>query len=331
VHPLVLRHPKTGIPALYLNVGLTGGILGYSPEHSRALMDAVDRHYSRPGASYRHHWLPGDVVVADNLHVAHKATPITPATRRILNRTTVRADGVIWAERKAMKQLTFKQKLWLPLFASLVCLCAISVFHVMEARDLRFTERKADLADVAKVALKVVEGLAHEAARQDQRGGSAGARQGGVEKHALRRRWLHGDHQHGRAPDTKSGQAGERRQGSQQFHRSLRLLRVPRDRARGGVGPRRGLSQLFLAASRQRVSQKLARIVSFKPWGWALVSGLYVDDINAAFYASLWRVAGMMAVVCLLLAAIVLAVNAACTYHRQRVRGRDGPEDRRQV
>jgi methyl-accepting chemotaxis protein len=66
------------------------------------------------------------------------------------------------------------------------------------------------------------------------------------------------------------------------------------------------------------VSQKLARIVSFKPWGWALVSGLYVDDINAAFYASLWRVAGMMAVVCLLLAAIVLAVNAACTYHRRQ-------------
>jgi methyl-accepting chemotaxis protein len=68
-----------------------------------------------------------------------------------------------------MKQLTFKQKLWLPLFASLVCLCAISVFHVMEARDLRFTERKADLADVAKVALKVVEGLAHEAAARSAR------------------------------------------------------------------------------------------------------------------------------------------------------------------
>jgi taurine dioxygenase len=99
LHPLVLRHPKTGVPALYLNIGLTAGVLGYSPEHSKALMEAVDRHYSRPGASYRHHWLPGDVVVADNLHVAHKATPITPKTRRILNRTTVRADGVIWAER----------------------------------------------------------------------------------------------------------------------------------------------------------------------------------------------------------------------------------------
>jgi taurine dioxygenase len=96
VHPLVLRHPKTGIPALYLNLGLTAGVLGYGPERSQALMQAVDRHYSRPGATYRHHWLAGDVVVADNLHVAHKATPIDPDTRRILNRTTVRADGVIW-------------------------------------------------------------------------------------------------------------------------------------------------------------------------------------------------------------------------------------------
>ncbi|MYN18751.1 hypothetical protein GTP81_18540 [Rugamonas sp. FT107W] len=98
VHPLVLKHPKTGIPALYLNLGLTGGVLGVGPERSQALMQAVDRHYSRPGATYRHHWLAGDVVVADNLHVAHKATPIDPAARRILNRTTVRADGVIWPD-----------------------------------------------------------------------------------------------------------------------------------------------------------------------------------------------------------------------------------------
>lgn len=100
VHPLVLRHPKSGVPALYLNIGLTAGVLGYGPEHSKALMDAVDRHYSRPGASYRHHWLPGDVVVADNLHIAHKATPIDPSSRRILNRTTVRADAVIWHDEQ---------------------------------------------------------------------------------------------------------------------------------------------------------------------------------------------------------------------------------------
>jgi len=96
VHPLVLRHPHTDVPGLYLNVGLTAGVLGYNSEQSREVMAAIDRHYSRPGASYRHQWLPGDVVVADNLRVAHKATPLTADSRRILNRTTVRADGVIW-------------------------------------------------------------------------------------------------------------------------------------------------------------------------------------------------------------------------------------------
>ena len=104
VHPLVLRHPKTGNRALYLNMGLTGGVLGYGPDRSQALMEAVDRHYSRPGATYRHHWMAGDVVVADNLHVAHKATPINPNQRRILNRTTVRADGVIWFDGVTARQ-----------------------------------------------------------------------------------------------------------------------------------------------------------------------------------------------------------------------------------
>jgi len=91
VHPLVLRHPHTGVPGLYLNVGLTAGVLGYNSAQWRDVMAAIDRHYSRPGASYRHHWLPGDVAVADNLRVAHKAAPLTAESRRILNRTTVRA------------------------------------------------------------------------------------------------------------------------------------------------------------------------------------------------------------------------------------------------
>jgi taurine dioxygenase len=97
-HPLVVAHPKTGIPALYLNVGLTASVLDVSPEQSAQLMQRIDQHYSRPGATYTHKWLAGDVVVADNLHVAHKATPTGPEQRRILNRTTIRSDAVYWLE-----------------------------------------------------------------------------------------------------------------------------------------------------------------------------------------------------------------------------------------
>jgi taurine dioxygenase len=64
VHPLVMPHPKTRNPLLYFNVGLTAGVLDYEPERSAALMVALNKHLSRPGAAYRHHWQGGDVVVA---------------------------------------------------------------------------------------------------------------------------------------------------------------------------------------------------------------------------------------------------------------------------
>jgi taurine dioxygenase len=38
VHPLMLKHPKTGILALYLNMGLTAGVLGQAPQYSSALI-----------------------------------------------------------------------------------------------------------------------------------------------------------------------------------------------------------------------------------------------------------------------------------------------------
>jgi len=97
VHDLVLRHPVTGEPGLYLNMGLTAAMLDVDAAESANLMRIIDRHFSRPGATYAHVWQSGDVVVADNLRVAHKATPIAPRERRILNRTTIRSDAVRWS------------------------------------------------------------------------------------------------------------------------------------------------------------------------------------------------------------------------------------------
>jgi taurine dioxygenase len=97
-HPLVIRHPATRDPSLYFNVGLTRGIVGYTDEEFMALRHDLDGHLSRAGASYLHHWLEGDVVIADNFRVAHRATPISMDQHRILDRTTIRADGVYWRE-----------------------------------------------------------------------------------------------------------------------------------------------------------------------------------------------------------------------------------------
>jgi taurine dioxygenase len=97
-HPLVIRHPVTRDPSLYFNVGLTRGIVGYTNEEFMALRHDLNDHLSRTGASCVHHWLEGDVVIADNFRVAHRATPIAMDQHRILDRTTIRADGVYWRD-----------------------------------------------------------------------------------------------------------------------------------------------------------------------------------------------------------------------------------------
>lgn len=97
-HPLVMRHPATRELSLYFNVGLTGGVVGYTPEQFMALRTDLNDHLSRAGAAYVHHWREGDVIIADNFRIAHRATPISVDQNRILDRTTIRADGVYWGK-----------------------------------------------------------------------------------------------------------------------------------------------------------------------------------------------------------------------------------------
>lgn len=96
-HPLVKVHPHTGEAALYLNVALTAAIANMDTREAGELIAHVDTHLSRPGAVYRHEWRPGDVVVADNLRVAHRATVTAPEFRRVLDRTTI-AAGTAFAK-----------------------------------------------------------------------------------------------------------------------------------------------------------------------------------------------------------------------------------------
>lgn len=101
-HPLVKEHPHTGEPALYINVALTAAIANMGADEAAELIRRLDTHLSRPGAVYRHAWRPGDVVVADNLRVAHQATVTPPEFRRVLDRTTIAAGTAFTQVRAAI-------------------------------------------------------------------------------------------------------------------------------------------------------------------------------------------------------------------------------------
>lgn len=96
IHPLVNKHPVTGHEHIYINVGLTAGILGLSTQDSRDVIGQIDQHLSLPKNSYQHQWKPGDLLVADNFGVAHQAIPVGKTSNRILHRTTIDATSVWW-------------------------------------------------------------------------------------------------------------------------------------------------------------------------------------------------------------------------------------------
>jgi len=210
-----------------------------------------------------------------------------------------------------MNKLTFKQKLWLPLIASLLCLCAISLFHVMEARDLRFTERRADLADVAKASLKIVEGFAAEAAA-----GTLTEAEAKIRAKAVLKNIRYGEDGYvviagmdarpiqNPAKPENDGKDLSNFTDPKGFHVFREISRMGASAAGEGF-----LRYFWLRPGNTEPSEKLSRVVSYKPWGWVLLTGLYVDDINTAFYTSLKTVALMVVAVCLLLSAIVLTVN----------------------
>ena len=89
VHSLVRTHPVTGRKVLYINMGLTVGIIGLSRQEAIWLMRDLNRHLNRPAFVYHHKPQVGDLIVCDNASVAHFATYADKKYPQTQHRTTV--------------------------------------------------------------------------------------------------------------------------------------------------------------------------------------------------------------------------------------------------
>ena len=97
--PMVVRHPETGRPAIYVNRLMSHVVEGLDQAESDALLDELYEYTEDPALVYEHVWKPGDLLMWDNLCSIHARTDFPATERRLMRRMTIAGERVIpaWA------------------------------------------------------------------------------------------------------------------------------------------------------------------------------------------------------------------------------------------
>jgi taurine dioxygenase len=90
IHPLVVRHPETGRPSLYLGRRPNAWIVGLSDADSDALLDELWAHVQQGPHLWTQEWRQGDLVIWDNRCTPHRRNQLDPSLRCLMHRTQVR-------------------------------------------------------------------------------------------------------------------------------------------------------------------------------------------------------------------------------------------------
>jgi methyl-accepting chemotaxis protein len=189
--------------------------------------------------------------------------------------------------------LTFRTKLFLPLIISWICLMVVMMFNLTHTRSLRLDERKAQLRYAGDMAVSITKeygDLAHSGAMPEEE----------AKKQALARvRSLrYGDAGYFTVLDSHkvlmhpmkpalvgTDPAAMRDPNGTEVYTDA--LKATRDGASGFT------TYQWAKPGDDKPVPKLAYDNSYKPWDWTFMTGLYVDDLDAAFYHDL-AVAGAL-------------------------------------
>ena len=91
-HPIVRRHPVSGRRSLFVNHVYTIGVEGMRADESRALLEFLFKHMTRPEFVHRHRWHADTLVIWDNRCVVHYADGGYEGHRRLMYRSTVAGE-----------------------------------------------------------------------------------------------------------------------------------------------------------------------------------------------------------------------------------------------
>jgi taurine dioxygenase len=89
IHPVVIKHPGSGKPALYVNPSFTTGIVGLSKEEADELLFQLYPHAIDQSRVHRFVWKPGSVAIWDNRATWHFALNDYHGHYRLMHRVTM--------------------------------------------------------------------------------------------------------------------------------------------------------------------------------------------------------------------------------------------------
>jgi methyl-accepting chemotaxis protein len=213
--------------------------------------------------------------------------------------------------------LSFRAKLYLPLILSWLCLASMTLFHVYGSRAQRLEERQVALQFATDVGMSTVKDYAALAA-------SGALTASEAQQQALRRlkAMRYGKDGYYTVIDShpsmlmhplKAELIGKDMTDFKDAHGTYlyrEVAQIAKNKGEGWVEyvwPKPG------NADQSQVFAKGAYVLTYKPWDWTFITGLYLDDLQDAFIADLLRATLMLIAFGIALTVIVLSVLRSVT------------------
>jgi len=94
VHPVIIRHPLSGRPALYVNADFTLKFEGWTKDESQPLLNFLYQHARQNEFTCRFQWQKGSMAIWDNRATQHYAMNDYQGELRLMHRITIEGEAL---------------------------------------------------------------------------------------------------------------------------------------------------------------------------------------------------------------------------------------------